>query len=223
MKKLLTLITLLFAMPAANATLMLSIGEDTDSVLVVDTNNDGLVNYAGSFGGFEYILSIGASDPYQGSPTDPRMSLRSISLTNPLGVGTITVRLTDTDFVGPVGDAFDSLTTLTGLSGGWLGLDTYLGTSNGAFATDVQLASFQGLNGLYLFEESRNLVEGLSIGPDSPYSLTMVATITHSHFDLLTTFGASLTTVPEPATIALFGLGLLMVLWGSRRRLQATA
>ncbi|MHA1114267.1 MAG: PEP-CTERM sorting domain-containing protein, partial [Alphaproteobacteria bacterium] len=56
------------------------------------------------------------------------------------------------------------------------------------------------------------------ISTGTPYSLTMVVTVTHDNAGDLTSFDAELKILPEPAVLALFGMGLTGLGLLSRRR-----
>jgi hypothetical protein len=141
----------------------------------------------------------------------------------PCAGGTLTIELTDTGFdpnpstgrlFGAVGGTTNGTSTFQG----------YLSTTNTEFAaspTDVLMGPFVdpiagSLPTAFSGDDSQ------AHGPVGAYAMTMVATITHGGDQALgTSFNFQMDNVPEPATIALFGVGLLGVGLATRRRRRA--
>ncbi len=109
------------------------------------------------------------------------------------GGGALTITLTDT-FTSPTGSGLGATTLVGGVSSGNVSFNSLLnGTSVSTFGSSG--GSFSGTNSTGL--------------PDitGGFTLTQIATITHqgrgtTSFDIVTT-------VPEPATLGLLGLGLI--------------
>lgn len=92
-------------------------------------------------------------------------------------------------------------TTLPGVSNATL--DLFIDLGNDLFAETMQLFSVTGGGAAYNAD-----IQTYFAAIDAPFSMTLKLTLEHSGVSL-TTGGALATVLPEPATTALFGLGLL--------------
>lgn len=196
----------LLATGQANA-LAIRISDGTSTITANDTDNDGFVSLSTALGLWNFNVVTGLADPAIGTPQVYNMHLSSVNAGG--GVGSLTVMITDTD-ITKINAQFVS--TLGGVTGGNASFATYLSTSNTAFGLDTLLSSAGAYNGAFSSTDSGNIfVSG-------PYAMTLVATITHDARTDVTSFDNDIK-VPEPMTLALFGVGLMgMGLVGRRKR-----
>ncbi|RMH35806.1 MAG: PEP-CTERM sorting domain-containing protein [Nitrospirae bacterium] len=175
----------------------------------------GVVSWSGNIGVFGINFTAGVSKPMLGQANAPQMHLNSFHVST-TGSGSLTVKFTDTDFTLPLASGLDQFTSAIGGST-TATVDffrTYFDETNTAFGQGTQLASLGPYaGGLFAPQFSGHSATGL-LPLNSPYSLTMVAQITHSAAGQSTSFDANLIANPEPATIMLLGSGLIgLGLW----------
>jgi len=214
--KLITATLLLALASSANAVLELRISDGTSTVNLSDVDGDGSLVFIGGIGNWSFNVIVGASSPLTGTGQGADIfELTSFNVTGG-GSGTLQIMLSDTDF-SRVDTSYNAF--IGGTTAGSTTFQSYLGSSNTTFDTGVQLASF-GTYGAGSYSDNKfgYINNGLFGGSPNPYSLTQVATITHtSKYD--TTGFSQKIVIPEPAALALLGIGLLgLGIFGRRSR-----
>ena len=198
----------------SHAMLMLQIDNGTT---IEDTGNTGSITFSSSVSGFSLNVVTGASTPQIGTPQLPELDLNSIDIASPNGGGTLTLALTDTDYVGGGAATQHFLDavggTLTGLGSSFT-VNTYMDCTNTAFGQGTLLTS-QTFSGSF-FSGGQDAYAASCGGA---YSLTQIASLTLPGGAMYS--GDSNLAVPEPSTIALFGAGLIGLGFALRRKGRA--
>lgn len=169
----------------------------------------GIVSWNGTIGTWTVFATVGVTKPAIGSALDPQMDLFNAEVSG--GAGTLTVAVTDTGFLS-VG-TLNFNTEIGGTTDGTLSFSLFADTGNAEFGSApadlvTSLGPFAGA-----FSASQNDQATMT----APWSMTAAATITHTAAGQVTSFDARIK-VPEPRTLALFGIGLLALGLLSRRR-----
>lgn len=132
--------------------------------------------------------------------------------TSSASAGTLTIEVSDTGFgasAGAVTFLMNGAYTLPG-SGGSVTYSAYQSNSDALFATDNLIGTIAGT---VLSGASNTAVSGTAsgtiLGLTSPFSLTQVVTVTHNAAG--TSSGDSELRVPEPGTLGLLGVGLMLL------------
>ena len=177
----------------------------------------GRIEFNDSVGVFNIVFATGLSKPLIGDDTQAVIDLLSLSLSSTAG-GSLTIKMTDTDFTQAAYMGFMT-TNIGGTSTGSVNIKTYIDSTNTAFGTETLLADLDVANfaGTSVAAFSGHESDWIYTG-DTPYSLTMIVTVTHDNAGDLTSFDAELRVLPEPAALALFGIGLTGLGLVSRRR-----
>lgn|SRR5690242_20120958 len=206
----------MFGAVAASIALLLGLAQPSHAELMLELTdgnttdivpgNTGIATFFGAIGNFAANVTTGISKPLLGSATDPILALNSIDVTT-MGGGTLTIKLTDTDFLG-TGGIVEAVNSIDGLlTAGSFSLSTFLDCGNNPFGQTTQLTSQTSLNGT-----ASSFVNGCQ----GNYSLTQVAVLTMPGGALFG--GTSVLSVPEPSTVAIFGIGLLGLGLALRRK-----
>ena len=216
---------LIFFTTSANA-LLIEISENSDfssagtgSILIDDAGPDlingfafslgvdGSVAMLGALGDWSWNVITGTSSPLIGDEYVDKLDLLSLNTSG--GSGTLYIRLTDTDF----DKLLASYTTwFGGATEGTVSFQSYADASNEAFGKGILLADSGDISaGAFSGADSGGLVMS------DPYSLSIYAAITHTGAGDASSFNYFVK-VPEPGTLALFGIGLLGMGLATRKR-----
>lgn len=214
---LLSVLSIFLVAGSAMALPILELFDGTNKVTINDNSGSdllptdaGAVVYSGSIGSFTLNVTTGITKPYIGAADYPILDLNSVTVSG--GSGTLTIKWTEKDFTLP--DTIPGFVSFIGGSTtGAVTLDTYLDMNNLIFGTDTPLSQL-GLFNTLGFSDDDQVV----INPNEPFSLTIVARITHDNAGDVTSFNAGISPVPEPATMLLLGAGLIGIAAFGRKK-----
>jgi hypothetical protein len=186
----------------------------TGSGLITTTSDSdlgfgtGVIGYAGSFGSFAINMTMGISKPVIG---EPGTMLDLMSLTVSGGSGTLTIGLADTGFLR--GGAGFLNFNIGGTTDGTISAQAYMDSANAEFGTGTLLGTMTSSDSAFSYTSA-----GATVNTTDPYSLTLVASVTHTNAGDMSSFDANV--VPEPSILALMSLGLIGIGFAGRRKLD---
>jgi len=210
----LALFVLLFS-ASANAALMISVSDGTQTATFSDTDNNGIVGFDSDFmpgvwasTNWPSVSVKGFGSSWYTSQYADLLHLNSIDGSSSTG-GTLTVMLSETDLTSSIAPF---LGDFGGVSGGDIQFQTYIDASNTIFGLetllhDTSIASAGAFSGTFGGE--------IDLG-STPYSKTIIATIQHSN-RAVSSFDYEIV-VPEPGSLALIGIGFLFAGLATQRR-----
>ena len=170
----------------------------------------GVVSSTASVGNWGVNVTTGLSYPVIGASDKPELDLNSVNVTSGQLGGTLEILLEDT--YDTLGEFNDSITGFQFAVGG-----TTRGTVDyKVYVNDVLLSDvFIDQGPAFAYSDLMTPIPG-ELGDE--LTLKILATIVHTAAGQVTSFDAHLTPIPEPASIALFGIGLLGFAGIARRK-----
>lgn len=136
-----------FAADRAEAGFVLELQNGLSTATIADNSlldNDltvGKIEFIGAVGVFDVNVTTGISKPVSGTANLPILNLNSVNVSSTAG-GTLAIRLTDTDFTGPLGPGVSSSLDFGGTTNGTAALDAFLDNTNAQFGTGIPVGSF---------------------------------------------------------------------------------
>jgi hypothetical protein len=207
----------LFCSPSAKATVQITLTNGAATATVTDGGAGdacaavNCVTFSGALG--NYLINVSTGIAQQTS--NPFLDLNSVNVAVQGNAGLLTISTSSNGYTVPA-PQFRFQVGGTSSLGGASTFAAYGGNSNTLFDTSQALGSLTFPTSPY------SGVSTSSVGATAnPYSLTVVAQLNGITAGSAS-FNAALDMVPEPATMALLGVTLLLVAGGMRRKLRNT-
>jgi PEP-CTERM motif len=201
--------------PSAKATVQITLTNGASTATVTDGGAGDVcaavncVTFSGSLG--NYIINVSTGIAQQGN--NPFLDLNSVNVAIAGNAGLLTIAMSSNDFTTSA-QQFQFQVGGTSSLGGASSFAAYGGNSNTLFDTSHLIGSLSFPSSPY--SGTTSPVTGTTA---NPYSLTIVAQLNGITAGSAS-FDAALDMVPEPATMALLGVTLLLVAGGLRRKLR---
>ncbi len=175
---------------------------------------DGSVAYFGHLDQWS-ISAIGTSAPVWGTTSKPMLDLFSLTITSSVG-GKIAITVEDTyDNLGDLDSAIKGFEAAIG--GSTTGYVDFYANINGSLI-DISWNDMLHTGSAFSGAESL-LMADISGDANASFTMSMTALIIQGTSGL-TSFDAQIAPVPEPATMILFGIGLIGIAGVTRKKLN---
>ncbi len=205
-----TLLTTSFS-PAAHAILTLSLDDGGGPVSVTDADDgivDGTALFSGPLTNFTVNVSTALSKPFLvGAPS--LIDLNSVNGSN--NGGTLVIEISDTDFTNATGVLFSEI---GGTTNGNITYEAFVDPANGNPFDAIQLAN----KSFFTSNFSGGVQSSIDLASGNPYSLGIRVTIQHQPGQGQITSLDTQIRIPEPESLGLIGIGLLLAGLLLRRR-----
>jgi len=176
----------------------------------------GVVTFSGPVGPFTITVTTAITEPALGSANFAILDLNSVNVSG--GPGTLTILASHTGYTGPLpGGFYPAQLNVGGTTTGTVSFAGYLDDGNALFGT----TSLLGALGPFGPGAFSGAVAGAAPAT-APFSLTLVAEITHRVAGITSFDFEVRPRVAEPGMLSLFGIGLGSVLVGGQRRMRRT-